>query len=245
MPMRAASVMLLATFALTPSASLRTSALAPRSRAAVAAAAATTRAASASMLFELRAPVGGGLIPPLFGAGRDAPEVLYENGVPVDFHMQTLHLTKRRVSGGIMVPAGPEATWAVLTAYESMPEVVPNIISNRVTRDAASGRVTILQDSLLSNRMNLRTSMTLEAVEQRDCWTMVLSRLSGHGFLEFRAEYRLTPRPDGTTYLAYEVELVPCPIFPLPLVERKIRKETPKMLMAVRAAAMAGARRTS
>jgi len=243
--MRAASVMLFAMFALTPSASLRTSALVPRSRAAVGTAAATSRVTAASMLFELRAPMGGGLLPPLFSPGRQGPEVLYENGVPVDFHMQTLHLTKRRVSGGISVPAGPEATWAVLTAYESMPEVVPNILSNHVTRDAVSGRVTIQQESLLSNRMNLRTSMTLEAMEQRDAWTMALSRLSGHGFLEFRAEYRLTPRPDGTTYLAYEVELVPCPIFPLPLVERKIRKETPKMLMAVRAAAMAGARRNS
>ena len=44
------------------------------------------------------------------------------------------------------------------------------------------------------------------------------------------------PRPDGTTYLSYAVELVPCPIFPLPLVERKVRKEVPRMLHAVKTA---------
>ena len=44
-------------------------------------------------------------------------------------------------------------------------------------------------------------------------------------------------RGDGSTYLSYEVELVPCPIFPLPLVERKIRKEVPRMLASVGAAA--------
>ena len=43
---------------------------------------------------------------------------------------------------------------------------------------AATGRVTILQDSLLSTRLNLRTSMTLEAVEDRDAWSMQLRRLS-------------------------------------------------------------------
>ena len=42
------------------------------------------------------------------------------------------------------------------------------------------------------------------------------------------------PLPNGGTYLQYMVELVPCPIFPLPLVETKIRKEVPRMLQAVR-----------
>ena len=38
----------------------------------------------------------------------------------------------------------------------------------------------------------------------------------------------------GSTYLSYTVELIPCPIFPLPLVEEKIRKEVPRMLVALR-----------
>jgi len=171
----------------------------------------------------------------------ERPEILYEGGTAIDFTMETLHITKRRVSGGVLVRAPPEAIWRVLTAYERLPEVVPNIVSNVVTRDAQSGRVTILQDSLLSRRMNLQTSMKLEAVEQRDAWQLMLRRLSGHGFLEFEGKYKLRPRPDGTgTYLSYSVELVPCPIFPLPMVERKIRKEVPKMLAAVAAAARTG-----
>lgn len=171
-------------------------------------------------------------------SGRGArPETLYENGTPVDFLLESLHLTKRRVSGGILVRAPPEALWAVLTDYEHMPEVVPNILSNRVTRDERTRRVTIQQESLLSNKLQLRVDMELEAIEQRDQWKMQLRRLSGHGFLDFTAEYELKPRADGTTYLSYAVELVPCPIFPLPLVERKVRKEVPKMLYAVGAAA--------
>merc|ERR1711965_351040 len=106
-----------------------------------------------------------------------------------DFTMETVHITKRRVSGGVLARAAPEAIWRVLTAYERLPEVVPNIISNVVTRDATSGRVTILQDSLLSRRMNLHTSMTLEAVEDRETWQLALQRVSGHGFLEFEGKY--------------------------------------------------------
>ena len=185
--------------------------------------------------------LGGSLpSPPSFGmlglGLPQRPEVLYEQGTRVDFLLETLHLTKRRVSGGVLVQASPEAVWDVLTDYERMPEIIPNILSNRVMRDERTRRVTIQQESLLSNKLQLRVDMELEAVEQRDRWTVALRRLSGHGFLTFEAQYTLKPRPDGTTYLSYAVELVPCPIFPLPLVERKVRKEVPRMLHAVKTA---------
>ena len=184
--------------------------------------------------------LGGSLPSPPFGvlglALPQRPEVLYEQGTRVDFLLETLHLTKRRVSGGVLVQASPEAVWDVLTHYERMPEVIPNILSNRVMRDERTRRVTIQQESLLSNKLQLRVDMELEAVEQRDRWSLALRRLSGHGFLTFEALYTLKPRSDGTTYLSYAVELVPCPIFPLPLVERKVRKEVPRMLHAVKTA---------
>jgi len=233
--MRAATVLLVA-LALQPTSTFYASVGAPRdvrSRA---------RAAAPSMVFGLsaRSPT---LFPPqpLFAPKN---EVLYEGGTPIDFQLETLHLTKRRVSGGVLVRAPPAAIWSVITDYEAMPEVIPNILSNVVVRDEASGRVTIEQESLLSTRMNLVVSMALEAVEDPERWTLELRRKGGHGFLEFDAKYVLEPRGAGATYLRYEVTLVPCPIFPLPLVERKIRKEVPKMLSAVGAAAARGRART-
>ena len=146
--------------------------------------------------------------------------------------MESLHLTKRRVSGSVVVDAPADAVWATVTDYERHPEFIPAIVSHAVSRDA-SGGTTVEQVSLLSRKLNLRTQMKLQVVEDAKKLVLLLRRVSGHGFLEFEGRYSLVARPDGKTALSYSVELVPCPIFPLPLVERKIRKEVPKMLAAV------------
>merc|ERR1719478_1189401 len=101
---------------------------------------------------------GRGLIP---GFLQPMPESIAEGDTRIDYQMERIHLTKRRVSGGIVVEAPPEAVWACLTAYEQLPEIVPNILSNDVTR-----------------------------------WELTLSRIAGHGFLEFEGVYTLQPRAD-------------------------------------------------
>ena len=183
-----------------------------------------------------------GLSTPASVAPTEGPEVLYHRGARIDFRWERLGLTRRRVSGGLDVAATPEDIWRVLTAYERLPTIVPNILSNEVTRPPAgsSANVLIDQTSLLSRKLNLKTQIGLEAVEGASNRELTLRRVSGHGFLEFEAIYKLRPQPDGTTYLGYSVDLVPCPIFPLPLVERKIRKEVPGMLVSFRDAAVAG-----
>ena len=186
-----------------------------------------------------RMVLGLPLPPNPFGAwpapGR-GPERLREGGTWIDYQMESLHLTKRRVSGGIVVEAPAQDIWDVLTAYEQLPEVVPNILSNVVTRHP-NGAVTIEQSSLISRRLNLVTEMTLDVQADEDKRSLVLTRTSGHGFLEFVGSYTLKPQGNGATYLQYMVEMVPCPIFPMPIVETKIRKEVPNMLLAVRDAA--------
>jgi len=182
----------------------------------------------------------GAFAPSPFGWLAPAqPEKLYEGSAHVDFLLERVHLTKRRVSGGIHIDAAPPSIWRTLTDFEAMPEIIPNILSNTVTR-RADGTVSIDQTSLLSRRLNLETEMTLEAVVDPGARRLELRRTGGHGFLEFVATYSLQPQPSGGTYLKYAVSLVPCPIFPLPLVEQKIRREVPKMLVAVRDAAQSG-----
>merc|ERR1719390_253758 len=103
---------------------------------------------------------GRGLIP---GFLQPMPESIAEGDTRIDYQMERIHLTKRRVSGGIVVEAPPEAVWACLTAYEQLPEIVPNILSNEVTRHD-DGRVSIEQVQLISRRMKLETEMTRGAL---------------------------------------------------------------------------------
>jgi len=151
----------------------------------------------------------------------------------VDFSMESVHLAKRRVRGGVSVHASQDAVWERLVAFETLPDIIPSLISHKVTRKG-DGTATIEQVSLLSRRLNLRSQMTLEAVPNFKVRELVLRRIAGHGFLEFEAIYRLVPKPDGTTYLSYVVNAVPCPIFPMPVVESKIRREVPSMLLALK-----------
>lgn len=79
--------------------------------------------------------------------------------------------------------------------------------------------------------------MTLEVTEPQP-FNLLFQRQSGHGFLEFEALYQLSKHDDGRTLLSYSVECVPCPVFPMALVDRKMEKEVPKMLVAFRKAAV-------
>jgi len=200
-----------------------------------------SRLSTARMVLEL--PRLPGLPVPPWAA---RPEIIYEGRSRIEYLMETIHLTKRRVSGSISIDAPARVVWDLCTAYEQQPDMIPSILSHTVSREG-DGRVFIDQLSLLSSKMNLRTEMRLEAIEEVARQQLVLRRVSGHGFMEFEARYALSPGPGGKTTLRYSVELVPCPLFPLPLVERKIRKEVPKMLAAVndRAVAKTASRRLS
>merc|ERR1712087_193687 len=138
----------------------------------------------------------------------------------VDFSMEAMHFTKRRVCGGVSVRASEAELWDLLTSFETLPDVIPSIVSHQVTR-RPDGSAIIDQVSLLSRRLNLRSHMTLEATPYPAARELVLRRVAGHGFLEFDAVYKLSPRPDGSTYLSYVVNAVPCPIFPCRWLRRR------------------------
>ena len=167
------------------------------------------------------------------------PERLVVDGARIDYSMEMVHLTKRRVSGGVAIDAPAESIWACLTDYAAWPDFIPNILSNDV-ETRADGSAEIRQVALLSRRLGLEAEMTLEA-QPVDGNCLRLRRTGGHGFLEFDATYTLSGS-GADRYLSYQVELVPCPIFPLPLVEQKIRKTVPSMLAAVQQRARQNAR---
>jgi len=150
--------------------------------------------------------------------------------------VQWLGANKMHVSGSISVSAPPSTVWSVLTDYEQFSNVIPNLIASEVTV-SPDGKVLIDQTGLLSRKLNLKTRVTLEVSLEHNK-KLKLSKVSGDSFLEFEAEYLLHERSHGGCVLEYTVTLVPMPLFPLPLVDSKVRKEVPNMLLAFRNAAV-------
>ncbi|KAJ1637620.1 hypothetical protein T492DRAFT_951061 [Pavlovales sp. CCMP2436] len=138
-------------------------------------------------------------------------------------------------TGSVSIEAPVEIVWNLVTDYERHPEFIPNILASKVER--VGNQVVLNQRGLLSNKLKLRCDMRLEVTERR-LVELKLQRISGHGFMDFRARYQFNALPDGNCRLAYEVQAMPCPIFPMPLVANKVRKEVPRMLSALRAKAI-------
>jgi len=139
-----------------------------------------------------------------------------------------------RSNGRVRIEAPVATVWDLVTDYERHPEFIPNILSTRVERNG--GQTVLNQAGLLSRKLNLRADMRL-AVTELPLRQLKLQRVSGHGFMDFKATYTFAPAGDHCV-LQYEVQAVPCPIFPMPLVQQKVRKEVPRMLSALRAAAI-------
>jgi coenzyme Q-binding protein COQ10 len=138
-------------------------------------------------------------------------------------------------TGSVIVEAPVEIVWDLVTDYEKHPEFIPNILASKLER--VGNQLILNQRGLLSNKLQLRCDMRL-AVTERRLVELTLQRISGHGFMDFKAKYQFAALPGGNCRLAYEVQAVPCPIFPMPFVQNKVRKEVPRMLSALRAKAI-------
>lgn len=138
-------------------------------------------------------------------------------------------------AGSVTIEAPIGVVWDLVTDYERHPEFIPNILASKLER--AGNQLVLNQRGLLSNKLRLQVDMRL-AVTERYHTELKLQRLSGHGFMDFKASYTFTALPGDNCRLAYEVQAVPCPIFPMPIVQNKVKKEVPRMLSALRAKAI-------
>jgi ribosome-associated toxin RatA of RatAB toxin-antitoxin module len=138
-------------------------------------------------------------------------------------------------AGSLTIEAPLSVVWDIVTDYERHPEFMPNIVASKLERTGT--QLVLNQRGLLSNKLQLKVDMRL-AVTELFHNELRLERISGHGFMDFKARYQFAPLAGGSCRLGYEVQAVPCPIFPMPIVQHKVRKEVPRMLSALRARAI-------
>ena len=129
------------------------------------------------------------------------------------------------------VKASPQHVWKVLTDYESMPEFVPDLKTNKVM--ARSGnRVTIEQAGVarflfLSRTINLQVQATEEPITSID-----ISLIKGD-MKVYACRWEMTALPDGGTRISYTGKMVPKFYVPGMLGSNIIRRDIERMMRAV------------
>lgn len=138
---------------------------------------------------------------------------------------------RRRISGGIDIEAATNRVWHVLTQYALMDQFMPNITKSDV--EVRNGQLYLDQIGVISRRLGLKSRMLMRVAENSP-ETITFSRVEGRDFSEFEGRYIFRAAGDSMTRLDYELCAIPMPLFPVALVERKIVKEVPGMLAAIR-----------
>lgn len=157
--------------------------------------------------------------------------------VPVTIKAENLGGRRRRVSGSISIQSTVPRVWTVLTSYAKIDTYMPNILESRI--EERSGVIYLDQVGIISRKLALKSRMLVRVSEHLSTRTITFTKVRGKDFAEFVGRYSLTPG-DNMVSLEYELIALPFPLFPVSMVERKIIKEVPKMLAAVRQEAILG-----
>lgn len=159
------------------------------------------------------------------------------NPVQVSLYVESLGGRIRRVRGSIPIPTSLPRVWRVLTTYSKIALYMPNILSSTVQK--VNGILYLEQVGLLSKTLGLRSRMVVSVHENESCYRIRFHRVEGRDFVQFDAVWWLEQADHGVN-LRYELIAKPFALFPMALVERKMYKEMPIMLAAVREEALVG-----
>ncbi len=158
--------------------------------------------------------------------------------VDVTLRVEDMGGRRRRVSGGVDILQPAERVWNVLSHYENNADYIPNIISSTVTR--RDGQILLEQIGQISNKLKLRTRLVMAVTEDLPNWTISFMKHECRDFAEFTGCYTIVQRTPESCRLEYSVVARPRAIYPISLVERKITKEVPGMLAAIRVESQLG-----
>ncbi len=143
-----------------------------------------------------------------------------------------------RVRASILIPTAPSIVWAVMMDCENAPRFVPNLraCSIESTSRDGSGDVRRHRIAWLAGfpPVTIRFASRYQAGKE-----IQFERISGD-IAQMSGTWLLEPRNNGaSTLLTYDAYLVPSRLLPSGLVRSALRRDTPKILEAVRQEAIA------
>lgn len=148
---------------------------------------------------------------------------------------------QRRLSASILVPCSMEHLWDVLTDYDNLASIVPNLTLSR--RINSADTATLLEQVGSQCFLNIKfcARVVLQMVEHfphQLNFTMVEG-----DFKTFEGAWKLEPADEtqGLTRLVYELFVCPPKAVPGMMIERHLRRDLSQNLQAIRQHAIATA----
>lgn len=162
---------------------------------------------------------------------EDTPLAAAKGEGSLEISAERLQGRQRRIFASISIPCPVEQVWDVLTDYDNLANVVPNLTVSR--RLESTDSMTLLEQVGTQCFLNIQfcARVVLNMVEQfphQVGFTMVEG-----DFKAFEGAWKLEP-DNGETRLIYEVMICPPRAIPAMLIERHLRHDLTQNLQAIR-----------
>ena len=154
--------------------------------------------------------------------------------IGIDVQVRKIESRQRQIEAKIQLPYSAEKVWQVLTDYEALSEFIPNLeTSQRV--DHPEGGVRIEQIGSQSALMLKFSARVVLDMEENYPEALNFDMVEGD-FNEFEGQWKLAPciECDSNTELTYSVKVWPKRTMPIVAVEKRLAKDLPINLQAIR-----------
>ena len=152
--------------------------------------------------------------------------------------MERLPNGVRRLAAVLRTPILIDSIWNVLTDYDHLSEVIPNLASSKVLY--REGNQVKLEQVGSQEIMGLRFSaqVQLELVEKRELGLLAFNLIKGD-FRKFEGAWKMHKINQGNaTCLLYELTVQGCVGMPVAFIEKRLREDLKTNLLAVEQAAL-------
>ena len=152
--------------------------------------------------------------------------------------MERLPNGTRRLAALLRTPIQIDSIWKVLTDYDHLSELIPNLASSEVL-SREGNRVHLKQvGSQKLMGLNFSAQVQLELIEDRKLGSLTFHLLKGD-FRRFEGAWRMQELTDGEgSCLLYELTVQGCLGMPVALIEQRLREDLKTNLLAVEQAAL-------
>ena len=158
----------------------------------------------------------------------------------VELEVEKIDRRQRKIQACIQLPYNPEQIWSVLTDYEALSDFIPNLASSSRCEHPEGG-IRIEQigtQSALMLKFSARVVLDMEEIFPHQ----IKFEMVEGDFNAFHGDWQISPQspsehsstqPPMTT-LTYSVQVWPKRTMPILAVEKRLSKDLPTNLLAIR-----------